>query len=443
LYVASQRKPITLRARHSGGVVLVTVADDGVGVDLDLDLDGALGHQAMCKTALHDCGRSGIQRRVRNAEGGSRARCRVRDLAAVAARGRGASPRWTATGHTLNMETMIAKPGVPDLTDWPSDDLPIMVLLVDDQAIIGEAVRRILAAVPNVDFHYCASGDQAVRVAEKTRPTVILQDLVMPGIDGLELVRQYRAHPALKNIPIVVLSTKDEAEIKRAAFTAGANDYLVKLPDSIELIARIRYHSGSYQNLLQRDEAFRALRQSQQQLLETNLELLRLTNSDGLTGLSNRRYFDEYVGAEWRRAAREQTRLGLLMIDVDHFKSYNDQYGHVPGDDVLKLVASTINNNACRPGDLAVRFGGDEFALVLPVTSSDGVRVLGEKVRMQIETLAIARDGLSGTNVLTLSVGGAAIVPLAGEPVTKLIMAADLALYRAKHNGRNRMVIGN
>ncbi len=341
------------------------------------------------------------------------------------------------------MEEITTKPGVPAVTDGASDDLPIMVLLVDDQAIIGEAVRRMLAAVPNLDFHYCASADDAIRVAERTRPTVILQDLVMPGIDGLTLVRQYRAHPALKNIPIVVLSTKDEPETKRTAFTAGANDYLVKLPDSIELIARIRYHSRSYQNLLQRDEAYRALRQSQKQLLETNLELHRLTHSDGLTGLANRRCFDEYVNAEWHRAVREQTRLGLLMIDVDNFKSYNDCYGHVPGDDVLKLVASTINENACRPGDLAVRFGGDEFALVLPMTSPDGVRALGERVRMQIETLAIPHDGASDAEVLTLSVGGAAIVPLQGEPVAKLIMAADNALYRAKHNGRNRVVVGN
>jgi two-component system chemotaxis family response regulator WspR len=121
------------------------------------------------------------------------------------------------------MEQLSTKLAAPDVTPGPSDDLPIMVLLVDDQTIIGEAVRRMLAAEPNVDFHYCASADHAIRVAEETRPTVILQDLVMPGIDGLTLVRQYRAHPALKNVPIVVLSTKDEAEIKRAAFTAGAN----------------------------------------------------------------------------------------------------------------------------------------------------------------------------------------------------------------------------
>jgi two-component system chemotaxis family response regulator WspR len=341
------------------------------------------------------------------------------------------------------MEHPIQNPSALDVTHGPSDDLPIMVLLVDDQAIIGEAVRRMLVAEPDVDFHYCASADHAIRVAEETRPTVILQDLVMPGIDGLSLVRQYRLHPALKNVPIVVLSTKDEAEIKRAAFTAGANDYLVKLPDSIELIARIRYHSRSYLNLLQRDEAYRALRQSQQQLLETNLELQRLTNSDGLTGLSNRRYFDEYLGAEWRRAAREQTELGLLMIDVDSFKSYNDHFGHVPGDDVLKIVATAINENACRPGDLAVRFGGDEFALVLPSTSAAGVWALGEKVRKQIETLAIAHNLSSGWPVVTLSVGGAALVPLPGEPVAKLIIAADLALYGAKHNGRNQVVVGD
>jgi two-component system chemotaxis family response regulator WspR len=341
------------------------------------------------------------------------------------------------------MGNLTPNPSALDVTHAPSDDLPIMVLLVDDQAIIGEAVRRMLMVEMNVDFHYCSSADLAVQVAEETRPTVILQDLVMPGIDGLSLVRQYRQHPALKNVPIVVLSTKDEPEVKRAAFTAGANDYLVKLPDSIELIARIRYHSRSYLNLLQRDEAYRALRQSQQQLLETNLELQRLTNSDGLTGLSNRRYFDEYLGAEWRRAAREQTELGLLMIDVDSFKSYNDRYGHVPGDDVLKLVASAIHESASRPGDLAVRFGGDEFALVLPATSAAGVRTLGEKLRKHIETLAIPHNVSPGWTVLTLSIGGASLTPIPGDPVTKLIVAADLALYGAKHNGRNQVVVGD
>jgi two-component system chemotaxis family response regulator WspR len=323
----------------------------------------------------------------------------------------------------------------------PADQCPVMVLLVDDQAIIAEALRRALANEPNVDLHYCAKPEDALRVAQETRPTVILQDLVMPGVDGLTLVRQYRENASTRDIPIIVLSTKEEPRIKSAAFAAGANDYLVKLPDTIELVARIRYHSRSYQNLLQRDEAYRALRQSQQQLLETNLELERITHSDGLTGLSNRRRLDAYLSAEWRRAAREASTIGFLMIDVDNFKSYNDTYGHVAGDDVLKLVAHTIETSLHRASDLAARFGGEEFAVVLPSTSAPGLRLLGEKIRIAVEALGIPHTG-SASGRLTVSVGGVAQVPHGEEAVKRLIEAADLAMYRAKRGGRNQVVIG-
>jgi len=152
----------------------------------------------------------------------------------------------------------------------------VMVLLVDDQAIIGEAVRRQLANQPNIDFHYCATPLDAIRLANQIHPTVILQDLVMPGVDGIDLVRRFRANPDTKDIPIIVLSTKDEPEFKSKAFAAGANDYLVKLPDRIELIARIRYHSRAFLSLIQRDEAYRALRESQQQLVDSNTALISL-----------------------------------------------------------------------------------------------------------------------------------------------------------------------
>lgn len=316
-----------------------------------------------------------------------------------------------------------------------------MVLLVDDQAIIGEAVRRALAGEPDIDFHYCAQPDEAVAVAERTQPTVILQDLVMPGTDGLTLVRRYRENPGTRDIPIIVLSTKEEATMKSAAFAAGANDYLVKLPDTIELVARIRYHSRSYLNLLQRDEAYRALRQSQQQLLETNLELQRLTNSDGLTGLSNRRYFDEYLGAEWRRAQREQTQVALLMIDVDAFKAYNDTYGHVAGDEVLRRVAGVIRDNCARPADLPARFGGEEFSMILPATSAGGARLLAEKVRRAIESLQIPHSGSPTSGVVTISIGGAVIVPDEQGDANRLVQAADTGLYQAKRNGRNQVVM--
>ncbi len=151
-----------------------------------------------------------------------------------------------------------------------------MVLLVDDQAMVCEAIRRMLASQPDIDFHYCADAHEAIVVANQIKPTVILQDLVMPGIDGLTLVSHFRANPPTRETPIVVLSTNETPQVKGQAFAAGANDYLVKLPDKIELIARLRYHSRAYLNQLQRDEAYRALRESQQQLVESNTSLISL-----------------------------------------------------------------------------------------------------------------------------------------------------------------------
>src|SRR6478609_5110472 len=151
-----------------------------------------------------------------------------------------------------------------------------MVLLVDDQAMVCEAVRRALANETDIDFHYCADAREAMNVATQIKPTVILQDLVMPGIDGLTLVSQFRANPATRDTPIIVLSTNENPQVKGQAFALGANDYLVKLPDKIELIARIRYHSKAFMGILQRDAAYRALRESQQQLIESNAALISL-----------------------------------------------------------------------------------------------------------------------------------------------------------------------
>ena len=315
----------------------------------------------------------------------------------------------------------------------------VAVLLVDDQAIIGEAIRRALASEADISFRYCADGNRAIEVAREAQPTVILQDLVMPGIDGMTLVKQYRADPATHDVPIIVMSTKDDATIKSAAFTAGANDYLVKVPDAVELIARIRYHSRSYLNLVQRNEAYKALRQSQQRLLEINLELQRMTNQDGMTGLANRRYFDEYVSGEWKRGQRTQTPLSLMMVDVDDFKKYNDTYGHVAGDDVLRRVARAIKDCCERPGDLAARFGGEEFVVVLPSTSPAGARLLGENLRRAVEQLGIAHEKSTHHGTVTTSIGVATIVPTLEKSPTWLIERADQALYNAKHGGKNRV----
>ena len=318
---------------------------------------------------------------------------------------------------------------------------PSWVLLVDDQAMVGEAVRRALLNQPDIDFHYCADPAKAITVAEQVGPTVILQDLVMPGIDGLTLVRRYRANPATNEIPIVVLSTTEDPAVKGDAFAAGANDYLVKLPSQIELVARIRYHSKAYSNQLQRDEAYRALRESQRQLTEKNIELQRLTHVDGLTEICNRRHFDEHFQMEWSRALRDQSPLSVLMVDIDDFKQYNDTYGHLGGDEALKKVASTLQSNATRSTDLVARYGGEEFALIMMTTPLAGARFMAKKLRMAVQDLQLAHVGSTVARYLTVSIGGASTIPQRGGSSLQLIEAADKALYEAKRSGKNREVM--
>lgn len=159
---------------------------------------------------------------------------------------------------------------------FTDNDYHAMVLLVDDQAMVCEAVRRALAGETDIDFHYVANAKEAINTALQIKPSVILQDLIMPGTDGLTLVSQFRSNPATRDVPIIVLSTNDNPQVKAQSFAAGANDYIVKLPDKVELVARIRHHSKYYINQLQRDAAYRALRESQQELIESNAKLRSL-----------------------------------------------------------------------------------------------------------------------------------------------------------------------
>ena len=212
----------------------------------------------------------------------------------------------------------------------------VSVLLVDDQPIIGEAVRRMLLGEPDITFHYCKDAANAVARAVEVRPTVILQDLVMPDIDGLSLVRLFRENEATRETPMIVLSTKEEPKIKAEAFGLGANDYLVKLPDRLELLARIRYHSKGYINLLQRNEAYRALQVSQGILAKDVAQAAKYVYS-----LLPEKLRKGPIRTDWRfipSAHLGGDTFGYDWIDDDHFALYLlDVSGHGVGAALLSV----------------------------------------------------------------------------------------------------------
>jgi phosphoserine phosphatase RsbU/P len=254
---------------------------------------------------------------------------------------------------------MTAAPAAPK-TETTTAPRPVSVLLVDDQAIVGESVRRMLADSTDILFHFCKDPTKAIETANTVQPTVILQDLVMPDIDGLQLVKFFRANKATRQIPMIVLSSKEEPVIKAQAFALGANDYLVKLPDKVELIARIRYHSRAYLNLLERDEAYRRLQESQQQLAEELAQAARYVESlfpakvDGDVRIDWRFVPSAHLGGDM---------LGYHWLDAGHLAIYLlDVSGHGVGSSLLAvsvanlLASQSLPNTDCRdPGKVLAR----------------------------------------------------------------------------------------
>ena len=321
-----------------------------------------------------------------------------------------------------------------------------LVLLVDDQPIVAEALRRIMVDERDMRLVTCHDATQALPMAREIRPTVILQDLVMPDVDGLTLVRYFRAHPDTARIPIIVMSSKEEPLDKSRAFEVGASDYLVKIPSKIELLARVRAQYRMFLTQQERDEAYSALEAVKRQLELKNEELARLSSQDGLTGLANRRHFDEVMARECRRARRDGHSISLLLTDVDFFKPYNDTYGHQAGDECLQKVAQVLADAARRPGDLAARYGGEEFAVVLPNTSEEGAHTVAEALREGVAALKLPHAASKVAPHVTLSIGVATTSPDSPDPgpsPKQLIELSDSALYQSKQGGRNRVTLSS
>ena len=290
------------------------------------------------------------------------------------------------------------------------------LLLVDDV----KANLLLLAKVLGQDYEcrLATDGASALEQAISDPPDLILLDVMMPGLDGYEVCRRLKADPRTINIPVIFLTHLNEEADEKTGLEAGAIDYITK-PFRFPIIkARVRNHL----ELKRRGD-----------LLE------QLAGMDGLTGIPNRRRFDETLTLEWNRTRRHGAPLALILLDIDFFKSYNDHYGHPQGDDCLRKVAAVLAATLQRASDTLARYGGEEFAAILPDTSLDSAVDMAELMRCRVMDLAIPHGYSRVAACVTVSLGVAACIPAERNSAAELVEAADGALYQAKHAGRNRV----
>ncbi|MBI9079457.1 MAG: diguanylate cyclase [Pseudodesulfovibrio sp.] len=263
---------------------------------------------------------------------------------------------------------------------------------------------------------------------------LVLIDPDLLKIDSTTAILTIKSQHDFENIPIIVITGHDDETLLDRAFAAGASDYIVKPVSRIELRARAR-------SILQLRLEMTKRMERERELEQLARELERMSNRDGLTGIANRRCFDDILVQEWVRNGRADTELGLLMIDIDHFKHYNDALGHLDGDTCLCAVAEAISSAVHRPGDMVARYGGEEFAVILPNTDYRGARTIADTIHTNLKKTCIRHPNSSVGCTVTVSIGVTSAIPTCQTTPENLIHAADCALYQAKQAGRNRTEI--
>ncbi|NLJ75370.1 MAG: diguanylate cyclase [Firmicutes bacterium] len=291
------------------------------------------------------------------------------------------------------------------------------ILIVDDVRLNTKILESALG--DEYELSIASNGKEALAMVRTEMPDLILLDIIMPEMDGYEVCAELQRNEKTRDIPIIFLTALEGDENEAYGLELGAMDYIRK-PFNVPVVkAKIRNHLElkKYKDLLKRD--------------------IRI---DGLTRVANRRRFDEAFEEEKGRSIRSGNPLSILMIDIDLFKAYNDAYGHLQGDDVLRLVAKTLEKSLRRPGDLLARWGGEEFVALLPDTDMDGAYIVAEQLRKAIQDLGIVHEQSSIKRVITVSIGAATSVPGDQSSYRNLLQWADEAMYRAKDLGRNRVV---
>lgn len=320
------------------------------------------------------------------------------------------------------------------------------ILIVDDSVDNQLLLQSILKQQGYDDLVAASSASEAFNILEIDNESksiseidLVLMDIMMPELDGIEACRKIKESRRYKDVPIIMVTAKTEENDLKAAFDAGAMDYITKPFKKVELLVRIRSALRLKYEMDWRKIHEEELLKVKRKLEEANKRLKNLSSLDGLTGIANRRSFDEYLHYAWRNAARNGTKLSLIMVDIDFFKAFNDTYGHQAGDDCLKRVASTLNSTLNRAGDLVARYGGEEFAVITKGMTAEETGIFAEKLRARIEEIGIVHANSSVCKTVTISLGAVSTVPIPNSSFEVLIETADNALYKAKQSGRNKV----
>ena len=308
------------------------------------------------------------------------------------------------------------------------------ILLVDDDPATIQLLARILASVGALRF--ATGGADALRLARESVPDLVLLDAQMPGISGFQVCELLKADPLLAEVPVIFVTSHSEAEFEVTGFEIGAADFIVKPVTPALVLSRVK---------------------AQLRVKHMADELRRISSIDALTGVANRRRFDDALAREWQRTRRSGAPMALLMVDVDHFKAFNDRYGHPAGDACLRSAAQALASVGLRPADLVARYGGEEFAVLLPGTPRNGAQHVAHLVLKSIAGLAIGHAASPTAGHVTVSVGvgcydddsacweapssdsrfGTDLLARRAS-AANLVEAADHALYAAKRAGRDQ-----
>lgn len=293
------------------------------------------------------------------------------------------------------------------------------LLLVDDDPNVIQIMGRLLKPVASIRF--ANSGAEALRQAREWLPDLVLLDAELGDMSGLQVMRDMRQDPSLQEVAVIFVTSHDEEALEVAVLQQGASDFITKPIRTAPLMARV---------------------QTQLKVRQLTHELREMATHDGLTGVANRRAFDQAFAHAWRLARRSGQPLALLMVDVDQFKRYNDHYGHQAGDECLQGVATQLKRLCKRPGDMVARYGGEEFILMLPDTDSAGAMHVAQALLSSMADLGLAHATSEVAPFVTVSIGVASTAALDIHRPERLLQAADQALYAAKNSGRARACLG-